>query len=119
MSRVKLDGGSGNDGAAWEDVELKNIFDQSPSEKSIEHHSVDVAAMAAYMADEETGFGLILPTRATAETWRLVTSRDMAATRDRHPRAVGRPQCIASGLTRFTSPDLGGGRAGHVRVGGG
>ena len=62
MARVKLDGGSGMDGAAWDD--LGNSFYKSPIQKSIEYNDLDVAAIAAYMADEETGFGLFLQGRS-------------------------------------------------------
>jgi hypothetical protein len=63
-SSVKLDGGSGSDNAAWEDADLHNIFAVQPIEKSIESHDLDVAAIAALIMDEETGFGLFLQGRS-------------------------------------------------------
>ena len=61
MGPVSLEGGTGRDGAAWEN--LDNIFATVPVEIAIEYHNLDVAAIAAYMADEETGFGLFLQGR--------------------------------------------------------
>jgi hypothetical protein len=59
---VLLQGGSGRDGAAWNN--LGNTFFQPPQLKQFEYSNINVSAIAAYLVDEETGFGLFLQGRS-------------------------------------------------------